>query len=383
MSKVTFLGGGSFGISLAILLANKGNIVSVYDRDSSVVEDINVNRRNDKFIKGLDVPKNVTAYNNLEEAIQDTNYVVLAVPSHVIRSASRSIKGLIKEDVPVICIAKGIEEGSNKTLVEVIEEELNNPVVVLSGPSHAEEVAFDIPTTVLTSSKNMKVAEEVQDLFMTKTFRVYTNDDLVGVEIGGAVKNIIALAAGVCDGLGYGDNTKAALMTRGMAEIVRIGTKLGGRVETFLGLTGMGDLIVTCTSMHSRNRRAGYLIGTGKTREEAVEEVGMIVEGIKACHAFYDLKEKLDVEMPITDALYKVLFEGKDAKEMVSELLQRDKIGRRKLSFVLRSFLRFTYQPFRFLYTKSFCISPVMQLSRNASFSSTVSIRSSSGLDRR
>ena len=194
MSKVTFLGGGSFGISLAILLANKGNIVSVYDRDSSVVEDINVNRRNDKFIKGLDVPKNVTAYNNLEEAIQDTNYVVLAVPSHVIRSASRSIKGLIKEDVPVICIAKGIEEGSNKTLVEVIEEELNNPVVVLSGPSHAEEVAFDIPTTVLTSSKNMKVAEEVQDLFMTKTFRVYTNDDLVGVEIGGAVKNIIALS---------------------------------------------------------------------------------------------------------------------------------------------------------------------------------------------
>ena len=169
MSKVTFLGGGSFGISLAILLANKGNIVSVYDRDSSVVEDINVNRRNDKFIKGLDVPKNVTAYNNLEEAIQDTNYVVLAVPSHVIRSASRSIKGLIKEDVPVICIAKGIEEGSNKTLVEVIEEELNNPVVVLSGPSHAEEVAFDIPTTVLTSSKNMKVAEEVQDLLDRKS----------------------------------------------------------------------------------------------------------------------------------------------------------------------------------------------------------------------
>ena len=160
---------------------------------------------------------------------------------------------------------------------------------------------------------------------MTKTFRVYTNDDLVGVEIGGAVKNIIALAAGVCDGLGYGDNTKAALMTRGMAEIVRIGTKLGGKIETFLGLTGMGDLIVTCTSMHSRNRRAGYLIGTGKSREEAVEEVGMVVEGIKACYAFYNLKEKLDVEMPITDALYKVLFEDKDAKQMVRELLERDK----------------------------------------------------------
>lgn len=325
MSKVTFLGGGSFGISLAILLANKGNRVAVYDRDDAVVEDINVNRRNDKFIKGLDVPKNVTAYNTLEEAIIDSDYVVLAVPSHVIRSASRSLKGLIDETIPVICIAKGIEEGSNKTLVEVIEEEIGNPVVVLSGPSHAEEVAFNIPTTVLTSSKNMKVAEEIQDLFMTKTFRVYTNDDLVGVEIGGAVKNIIALAAGVCDGLGYGDNTKAALMTRGMAEIVRIGTKLGGKIETFLGLTGMGDLIVTCTSMHSRNRRAGYLIGSGKTREEAVEEVGMVVEGIKACHAFYNLKEKLGVEMPITDALYKVLFEGKDARNMVSELLERDK----------------------------------------------------------
>ena len=167
------------------------------------------------------MPKNVTAYNSLEEAITDCDYVVLAVPSHVIRSASKSIKGLVKNDVPVICIAKGIEEGTNKTLVEVIEEEVDNPVVVLSGPSHAEEVAFDIPTTVLTSSKNMKVAEDVQDLFMTKTFRVYTNDDLVGVEIGGAVKNIMTLAAGVCDGLGYGDNTKAALMTRGMAEIVQ------------------------------------------------------------------------------------------------------------------------------------------------------------------
>lgn len=325
MSKVTFLGGGSFGISLAILLANKGNVVAVYDRDNTVVEDININRRNDKFIKGLDVPKNVTAYNTLEEAIIDSDYVVLAVPSHVIRSASRSLKGLIDETIPVICIAKGIEEGSNKTLVEVIEEEIKNPVVVLSGPSHAEEVAFNIPTTVLTSSKDMKVAEEVQDLFITKTFRVYTNDDLVGVEVGGAVKNIIALAAGVCDGLGYGDNTKAALMTRGMAEIVRIGTKLGGRIETFLGLTGMGDLIVTCTSMHSRNRRAGILIGQGKTAEEAIEEVGMVVEGIKACKAFYELKEKEGVTMPITDIAYKVLFEGAKAENAVSLLMERDK----------------------------------------------------------
>lgn len=325
MSKVTFLGGGSFGISLAILLANKGNEVSIYDRDSDVVDDININRRNDKFIKGLNVPKNVTAYKNLDEAINDSRYIVLAVPSHVIRIAARSLSTKISNSAPVICIAKGIEEGTNKTLVEVIEEELPNPVVILSGPSHAEEVAFEIPTTVLTTSRNMKCAEEVQDLFMTKNFRVYTNDDLIGVEIGGAVKNVIALAAGVCDGIGFGDNTKAALMTRGMAEIVRVGLKMGGKIETFLGLTGMGDLIVTCTSKHSRNRNAGYIIGKGKSVDEAIKEVGMVVEGIKACKAFYELKERLDIEMPITDALYKVLFEGRDAKEMVYELLQRDK----------------------------------------------------------
>ena len=325
MSKVTFLGGGSFGISLAILLANKGNIVSVYDRDSSVVEDINVNRRNDKFIKGLDVPKNVTAYNNLEEAIQDTNYVVLAVPSHVIRSASRSIKGLIKEDVPVICIAKGIEEGSNKTLVEVIEEELNNPVVVLSGPSHAEEVAFDIPTTVLTSSKNMKVAEEVQDLFMTKTFRVYTNDDLVGVEIGGAVKNIIALAAGVCDGLGYGDNTKAALITRGIKEISSLALAMGGLPQTLSGLAGTGDLIVTCSSMHSRNRKAGMLIGQGLRPEDAMREVQMVVEGVYSAKAALALGKQYNVSLPIIEQVNEVLFCGVNPKIAVQRLMERDK----------------------------------------------------------
>lgn len=325
MSKVTFLGGGSFGISLAILLANKGNDISIYDRDSAVVDDINVNRRNDKFIKGLNVPKNVTAYNNLDDAIINAEYVVLAVPSHIIRTASKSLKDKIDKDIPIVCIAKGIEEGTNKTLVEVIEEELPNPVIILSGPSHAEEVAFEIPTTVLTTSRDMKYAEEVQDLFMTKNFRVYTNDDLVGVEIGGAVKNVIALAAGVCDGLGFGDNTKAALMTRGMAEIVRVGLKMGGKVETFLGLTGMGDLIVTCTSKHSRNRNAGYIIGKGKSVEEAIKEVGMVVEGIKACKAFYELKEILEIEMPITDALYRVLFEGRDPREVVYELLERDK----------------------------------------------------------
>ncbi|MBM6837499.1 NAD(P)H-dependent glycerol-3-phosphate dehydrogenase [Clostridium saudiense] len=325
MSKVAFLGGGSFGTSLAILLGNKGNDISIYDRDISVVNDINENRKNDKYIKGLKIPKNVTAYNDVDKALDGAEYVVLAFPSQIIRIGAEILQGKISSNIPVICIAKGIEEGTNKTLVEVINDVIDNPVVVLSGPSHAEEVAFNIPTTVVTSSKNMKIAEEVQDLFMTKEFRVYTNSDLVGVEVGGAVKNIIALAAGVCDGLGYGDNTKAALMTRGMAEIVRIGTKLGGNIETFLGLTGMGDLIVTCTSIHSRNRKAGILIGKGMSKDEAVKEVGMVVEGITACNAFYKLKEELDVEMPITDGLYKVLFEDRKAKDIVDELLKRDK----------------------------------------------------------
>ncbi|MBS4804257.1 MAG: NAD(P)H-dependent glycerol-3-phosphate dehydrogenase [Clostridium sp.] len=326
MSKVAFLGGGSFGTALGILLADKGLEVSIYDRDKSVVNDINLNKKNDKYIKDLVIPKNVTAFNDLDEALKDIKFLVLAVPSHVVRSASRSLKGKISSDVIVISIAKGIEEGTNLRLSEVIEEELpNNKVVILSGPSHAEEVAFDIPTTVVVSSKDEEAANIVQDLFMTNNFRVYINEDLVGVEIGGAVKNIIALAAGVCDGIGYGDNTKAALMTRGMAEIVRVGMKLGGKPETFLGLTGMGDLIVTCTSLHSRNRRAGYLIGSGKSAEEATKEVGMVVEGIKACRAFYELKEKLQVEMPITDILYRVLFENKDPKDAVVFLMGREK----------------------------------------------------------
>jgi len=326
LTNITFLGGGSFGTSLAILLADNKNKVNIYDRDNDVVKDINENRKNDKYIKNLIIPQNVTAYNDLNLAIKDAEFIVLAVPSHVIRTISKELKGKINKEVTIISIAKGIEEGTNLRLSQVIKEELpENDVVILSGPSHAEEVSLNIPTTVVVSSENMDKARIVQDLFINPTFRVYTNDDLVGVEIGGAVKNIIALAAGVCDGLGYGDNAKAALMTRGMAEIVRIGVKLGGKSETFLGLTGMGDLIVTCTSIHSRNRRAGYLIGSGKTTEEAIKEVGMVVEGIKACKAFYKLKEQLNIEMPITDILYKIVFEQIDVKEAVTYLMEREK----------------------------------------------------------
>jgi len=325
MSKITFLGGGSFGSALAVLLAEKNNIVSIYDRNKDVVNEININRTNEKYMKDLKVPSGITAFNEIEEAIKGSDYIVLAVPSHVIRSMCKLLKGKISKDIPIISIAKGIEEDSDKRLSAVIEEELDNPVVILSGPSHAEEVIMKLPTTIVSTSKEMKYAAEVQDLFMTPYFRVYTNDDIIGVEVGGAVKNIIALAAGVIDGLGYGDNTKAALLTRGMREITRVGIALGGRAETFYGLTGMGDLIVTCTSMHSRNRKAGLLIGKGMSLEEALNEIGMVVEGVKACRAFYQLKEKIGISMPITDGLYKGLFEGKNAKIIVDELMNRDK----------------------------------------------------------
>ena len=289
------------------------------------MNEINNKRTNEKYLKDLKIPQGVTAFNNIDDAIKDAEYIVLSVPSHVIRLMCKQIKGKIQSDIPVISIAKGIEEGTDKRLSVVMEEELNNPIVVLSGPSHAEEVAMKIPTTVVTSSKDMRCAMDIQDLFMTNYFRVYTNDDLIGVEIGGAVKNIIALAAGIVDGLGYGDNTKAALITRGMKEITRVGMVLGGRIETFYGLTGMGDLIVTCTSMHSRNRRAGLLIGKGMNVDDAIKEVGMVVEGVSACKAFFELKERLGISMPITDGLYRGLFENKTPEVIVNELMSRDK----------------------------------------------------------
>lgn len=326
MSKIAFLGGGSFGTALSILLGKKGYEVSIWDRDISVVDEINTKRTNERYIKNINIPENVMASNDIEEVLRDAEYIVFSVPSHVIRIICKKIKNNIKPEQTIVSIAKGIEEGTLKRISEIIKEELPGHIpVVLSGPSHAEEVAVEIPTTVVVSSEDMECAEKVQDLFMTNMFRVYTNDDLIGVEIGGAVKNIIAVAAGISDGKGYGDNTKAALMTRGMSEIIKIGTRLGGRSETFSGLTGMGDLIVTCTSMHSRNRRAGILIGKGVPVDEALKSVGMVVEGVTACHALYALKEREGIDMPITDALYKVLFENRNPEEAVEGLMSRDK----------------------------------------------------------
>lgn len=325
MKKIAFLGGGSFGMALAMLLAEKNNTVNIYDRTKAVVDEINIKRTNEKYLKDIKIPEGITAYNNIAETVEGADYIVLAVPSHVIRSMSRALKDIIPSDIPVVSIAKGIEEGTNKRLSQVIADELRNPVVVLSGPSHAEEIAMKLPTTMVTSSENMKAACEIQDLFMSEYLRIYTNDDLIGVEIGGAVKNIIALAAGILDGLGYGDNTKAALITRGMKEIARIGVALGGKEETFYGLTGMGDLIVTCTSKHSRNRRAGYLIGSGLSCSEAVEEVGMVVEGVKACKAVYAIKEKMEISMPIIDGVYRGLFLNEKPKDIIGYLMIREK----------------------------------------------------------
>lgn len=326
MPKVAFLGGGSFGSALGIMLAKSGIEVNIWDRKPSVINDINIKRENIKYLPNVTVPVGVTAFIDIENVIRESTIIVLSVPSHVIREICKLIVPYLQKNQIIVSIAKGIEEGSFKRISEVIEEEIpNNPIVIFSGPSHAEEVALDLPTTVVVTSKNMEYAKIVQDIFMTSKFRVYTNEDIVGVEIGGAVKNIIALAAGIADGIGYGDNSKAALMTRGMSEIIKIGTALGGKAETFYGLTGMGDLIVTCTSMHSRNRRAGILIGKGSSMEKASEEVGMVVEGIKATKAFYELKEKMKISMPITDSLYKVLFEGKDPKYGVYELMSRNK----------------------------------------------------------
>lgn len=326
MIKVAFIGGGSFGTALSMLLGKKGCKVQLWDRDLEVIEEINNKRTNERYLKNITIPENVEASTDIAAVIKGAEFIVLAVPSHVIRMVASKIKEFVSPGQIIISIAKGIEEASLKRLSVVIQEELtNNDVVVLSGPSHAEEVSIEIPTTLVATSTNMGAAQKVQDLFMTESLRVYTNADIIGVEIGGAVKNIIALAAGVSDGIGYGDNAKAALMTRGMHEIIRIGTKLGGERTTFSGLTGMGDLIVTCTSMHSRNRRAGILIGKGYSTEEASEEVGMVVEGIKACKAFYALKEKEGVDMPITNVLYKILFENLDPKAAVLELMTRDK----------------------------------------------------------
>lgn len=326
MEKVCVLGAGSWGSALALVLAKKGYEVKMWTLNEEQANKINKTKENIDYLPGVLFPNNITVTTNIEETVKDSKIIVLAVPSQAIRSVASQIKPFINDTQILVDVAKGLEKGSGLRLSEVCKEELpNNPYVTLSGPSHAEEVAKDIPTTVVVASEDLEVAQTVQDFFMSPKFRVYTNPDIVGVELGGALKNIIAFGAGVCDGLGLGDNAKAALMTRGIREISRLGAAMGANISTFAGLSGIGDLIVTCTSMHSRNRRAGILIGQGKSLEETLKEVKMVVEGITATEVAYEVAKKLDVDMPITNAIYSVLHNGSNANEVVIELMMRNK----------------------------------------------------------
>lgn len=323
--KITLCGGGSWGTAIARLLSNKGHELNFYIRNKEVIEDIRKNKENTKYLPGAKFEKGINLTNNLDSVLEDIEVFIIAVPTSSIREVLTSIKDKISKDVIIVNLSKGIEVESLDRISEISSEILkDNPFVALSGPSHAEEVGKDIPTTLVASSENLKVAQTIQHEFSTPIFRIYTNSDLVGVEMGGALKNIIALAAGMNDGLAYGDNSKAALMTRGIYEMSKLGISLGANPHTFNGLSGIGDLIVTCTSMHSRNRRAGILIGEGKSMEEACNEVGQVVEGVKTVKSAYKLAKLKNIEMPITNALYKVLYEGYDPNKAVYELMTRE-----------------------------------------------------------
>ncbi len=325
MAKVGVLGAGSWGTALAILLHNNGHEVTVWSINEEEVEMLSTKREHAGKLPGVHIPEGICFTNVLEEAMTEMDVLVLAVPSPFTRATARSMKPYVAEGQKIVNVAKGIEESTLMTLSEQIEEELpGTDVAVLSGPSHAEEVSRQMPTTCVVGARSKETAEYLQKMFMSEVFRVYTSPDILGIELGGSLKNVIALAAGVADGLGYGDNTKAALITRGITEIARLGVKMGGKIQTFSGLTGIGDLIVTCASQHSRNRKAGFLIGQGKTMQEAMDEVQMVVEGVYSTKAAVKLGEKYDVSLPIIEQVNNILFEGKSAKEAVKELMLRD-----------------------------------------------------------
>lgn len=329
MEKVTVLGAGSWGTALAMVLANNDHDCLLWSHRDEQATEININHTNKKYLPDTILPANLKATSDFQKAIQHANVIVIAVPTKAIREVCENMLTILDEKKLFVHVSKGIEPDSLKRISEMIEEELpagvTEAIVVLSGPSHAEEVVLEHPTTITVASENMLAAEKIQDLFMNKSFRVYTNDDVIGVEIGAALKNVIALAAGIVDGLGYGDNAKAALITRGLAEISRLGISLGAQPYTFSGLTGMGDLIVTCTSVHSRNWRAGNMLGKGATLDTVLEEMGMVVEGVRTTKAAYQLATKQQVDMPITEALHSVLFEQVNPKEAVDILMHRTK----------------------------------------------------------
>ncbi len=323
--KITVLGSGGWGTALALLLLENGNDVTLWSYSAQEVAVIEQTGEN-PLLKGVPIPGALKLTCDMQAA-RDCEVVVLATPSFAVRSTAHQLASVVRDGTILVSVSKGIEKDTSLRLSQVIESEIGErcPVVVLSGPSHAEEVGRHVPTTVVAAGNSRSASEQVQDLFMNERFRVYASPDVVGVELGAALKNVIALCAGCCDGMGYGDNTKAALMTRGLSEIARLGVALGAHSETFAGLAGVGDLIVTCTSMHSRNRRCGILIGQGMPVEQAVKEIGAVVEGYYATATAKALAEKTGVEMPITEAAYAVLYQGKDVREAIHELMTRSK----------------------------------------------------------
>ena len=328
MAKISVIGSGGWGIALTILLYKNGHDLTIWSFDKREAEELKTTRENKTKLPNILIPEDIKVTDDLKEAVDNKDVLILAVPSKAIRSVSKSLKDIIKDNQIIINVAKGLEEDTLKTTTDIIEEELkgkNPQVAVLSGPSHAEEVGKGIPTTCVVSAHNKELTLYLQNIFMNPSFRVYTSPDMLGVEIGGALKNVIALAAGIADGLNYGDNTKAALITRGIKEISLLGVAMGGEQSTFYGLTGLGDLIVTCASMHSRNRRAGILLGEGKTLDEAIKEVNMVVEGVYSAKSALMAAKKYNVEIPIIEQVNAVLFENKNAAEAVNELMIRDK----------------------------------------------------------
>ncbi len=324
MAKIGILGAGGFGTALAVLTQAMGHEVTLWSAVEKELSEILEYGENKRLLPGILVPISDINITGNENDLLDCELLIFAVSSIWVRSVAKFIAPYVNENAIVANVAKGFEQESLKRLTQVLQEELpNNSIVALSGPSHAEEIARGVPTAIVAASKDIKSAEKVQQLCSALNLRIYVNDDVVGVEYGGALKNIIALAAGICDGMNLGDNTKAALMTRGITEIGRLGVAAGAKTETFAGLSGIGDLIVTCTSMHSRNRRAGILIGQGKTPEQAVEDVGMTVEGYLATKAAMELAEKYKVSMPITEQLYETLFCDTDVKSALNNLMNR------------------------------------------------------------
>ena len=326
--KTAVIGSGGWGTAIALLLASKGNAVYLWSWQQAETDRLNSDRENKEFLPGVKFPQNIYCTHDMKECVEGAEVVVTAAPSPATRTTARQLAPYIKEGQKIVNISKGLE--GTLRLSQVYEQEIPQAdISVMSGPSHAEEVSRGLPTTNVIASKNESSAKVLQDIFMKDNFRVYTASDVAGVELGGSLKNVIALCAGISDGLGYGDNTKAALMTRGLAEIARLGKAMGAKEETFMGLSGIGDLIVTCTSMHSRNRRAGILIGKGKTLKETLDEVHMVVEGVNTATAAYELSKKYNVEMPIVEEAYKILFENKNPRDAVNMLMTREKKGER------------------------------------------------------